>query len=35
MDTKLLVGERALVTGCAGGIGRDIASALKADGARC
>jgi NAD(P)-dependent dehydrogenase (short-subunit alcohol dehydrogenase family) len=33
MDTKLLDGERALVTGCAGGIGRGIARALKADGA--
>ena len=33
MDTKLLDGERALVTGCAGGIGRGIAKALKADGA--
>ena len=30
MDTKLLEGERALVTGCAGGIGRGIARALKA-----
>jgi NAD(P)-dependent dehydrogenase (short-subunit alcohol dehydrogenase family) len=33
MDTKLLEGERALITGCAGGIGRGIAKALKADGA--
>lgn len=33
MDTKLLEGERALVTGCAGGIGRGIARALKAEGA--
>ncbi|WP_421999688.1 SDR family NAD(P)-dependent oxidoreductase [Reyranella sp.] len=33
MSTKLLEGERALVTGCAGGIGRGIASALKAEGA--
>jgi NAD(P)-dependent dehydrogenase (short-subunit alcohol dehydrogenase family) len=33
MDTKLLDGERALVTGCAGCIGRGIARALKADGA--
>jgi NAD(P)-dependent dehydrogenase (short-subunit alcohol dehydrogenase family) len=33
MDTKLLEDERALVTGCAGGIGRGIAKALKADGA--
>ncbi|HTR88020.1 MAG TPA: SDR family oxidoreductase [Reyranella sp.] len=33
MDTKLLEGERALVTGCAGGIGRGIARALMADGA--
>ncbi len=32
-DTKLLEGERALVTGCAGGIGRGIAKALKGDGA--
>ena len=30
---KLLEGERALVTGCAGGIGRGIARALKAEGA--
>jgi NAD(P)-dependent dehydrogenase (short-subunit alcohol dehydrogenase family) len=33
MDTKLLQGERALVTGCAGGIGRGIARALRAEGA--
>lgn len=33
MDTKLLEGERALVTGCGGGIGRGIAQALKAEGA--
>ncbi len=33
MSTKLLEGERALVTGCAGGIGRGIAKALMADGA--
>jgi NAD(P)-dependent dehydrogenase (short-subunit alcohol dehydrogenase family) len=33
MSTKLLEGERALVTGCAGGIGRGIAKALKEDGA--
>ncbi len=33
MSTKLLEGERALVTGCAGGIGRGIATALKAEGA--
>src|SRR6188508_958141 len=33
MDSKLLEGERALVTGCAGGIGRGIAKALKAEGA--
>ena len=33
MSTKLLEGERALVTGCAGGIGRGIARALKDDGA--
>jgi NAD(P)-dependent dehydrogenase (short-subunit alcohol dehydrogenase family) len=33
MDTKLLEGERALITGCAGGIGRGIAQALKAEGA--
>ena len=33
MDTKLLEGERALVTGCGGGIGRGIARALKAEGA--
>ncbi len=30
---KLLEGERALITGCAGGIGRGIARALKAEGA--
>lgn len=33
MTTKLLEGERALITGCAGGIGRGIARALKAEGA--
>jgi len=33
MSTKLLEGERALVTGCAGGIGRGIAKAMKAEGA--
>ena len=33
MSTKLLEGERALVTGCAGGIGRGVAKALMADGA--
>jgi NAD(P)-dependent dehydrogenase (short-subunit alcohol dehydrogenase family) len=33
MDTKLLEGERALITGCGGGIGRGIAKALKAEGA--
>jgi NAD(P)-dependent dehydrogenase (short-subunit alcohol dehydrogenase family) len=33
MSMKLLEGERALVTGCAGGIGRGIARALKAEGA--
>ena len=33
MSTKLLEGERALVTGCAGGIGRGIAEALVAEGA--
>ncbi|HEY6980625.1 SDR family NAD(P)-dependent oxidoreductase [Reyranella sp.] len=33
MNTKLLDGERALVTGCAGGIGRGVARALKAEGA--
>ncbi len=33
MDTKLLAGERALITGCGGGIGRGIAKALKAEGA--
>jgi NAD(P)-dependent dehydrogenase (short-subunit alcohol dehydrogenase family) len=33
MATNLLEGERALVTGCAGGIGRGIALALMADGA--
>jgi len=33
MSTKLLEGERALVTGCGGGIGRGIAKALLAEGA--
>ncbi len=33
MSTKLLEGERALITGCAGGIGRGIARALKEEGA--
>jgi NAD(P)-dependent dehydrogenase (short-subunit alcohol dehydrogenase family) len=33
MNLKLLEGERALVTGCAGGIGRGIAKALLAEGA--
>lgn len=33
MSMKLLDGERALVTGCAGGIGRGIAKALMAEGA--
>lgn len=33
MSTKLLEGERALITGCAGGIGRGIAKALEAEGA--
>ncbi|MFO1163475.1 MAG: SDR family oxidoreductase [Reyranellaceae bacterium] len=33
MITKLLEGERALVTGCAGGIGRGIVKALMAEGA--
>jgi NAD(P)-dependent dehydrogenase (short-subunit alcohol dehydrogenase family) len=33
MSTKLLEGERALVTGCAGGIGRGIVKALMAEGA--
>ena len=33
MSTKLLEGERALITGCAGGIGRGIAKALSAEGA--
>ena len=33
MTTKLLDGEHALITGCAGGIGRGIAKALKAEGA--
>jgi NAD(P)-dependent dehydrogenase (short-subunit alcohol dehydrogenase family) len=34
MSMKLLEGERALVTGCAGGIGRGIAKALLAEGAQ-
>ncbi len=34
MSTNLLAGERALVTGCAGGIGRGVAKALLAEGAR-
>jgi NAD(P)-dependent dehydrogenase (short-subunit alcohol dehydrogenase family) len=33
MSMKLLEGERALITGCAGSIGRGIARALKAEGA--
>jgi 3-oxoacyl-[acyl-carrier protein] reductase len=33
MSMKLLEGERALITGCAGGIGRGIARSLKAEGA--
>lgn len=33
LPTKLLDGERALITGCAGGIGRGIAEALLAEGA--
>lgn len=33
MTMKLLEGERALVTGCGGGIGRGIAKALQAEGA--
>jgi NAD(P)-dependent dehydrogenase (short-subunit alcohol dehydrogenase family) len=33
MTTRLLEGERALVTGCAGGIGRGISRALRDDGA--
>jgi NAD(P)-dependent dehydrogenase (short-subunit alcohol dehydrogenase family) len=33
MTTRLLEGERALVTGCAGGIGRGIVKALKDEGA--
>jgi len=33
MSMKLLDGERALITGCAGGIGRGIAKALVAEGA--
>jgi NAD(P)-dependent dehydrogenase (short-subunit alcohol dehydrogenase family) len=34
MSMKLLEGERALITGAAGGIGRGIAKALLAEGAR-
>ena len=34
MSMKLLEGERALVTGCASGIGRGICKALAAEGAR-
>lgn len=34
MSTRLLEGERALVTGCAGGIGRGIAKALRDEGAQ-
>jgi len=33
MSTRLLEGERALITGCGGGIGRSIAMALKEEGA--
>lgn len=33
MSMKLLEGERALITGCGGGIGRGIAKALKDEGA--
>lgn len=33
MSMKLLEGERALITGCGGGIGRGIAKALLAEGA--
>jgi NAD(P)-dependent dehydrogenase (short-subunit alcohol dehydrogenase family) len=33
LPTNLLEGERALITGCAGGIGRGIAKALLAEGA--
>ena len=33
MSSRLLEGERALVTGCAGGIGHGIAKALKEEGA--
>ncbi len=33
MSMKLLEGERALITGCAGGIGRGIVKALLAEGA--
>src|SRR5918995_6693977 len=32
MSTKLREGDRSLVTGCAGGIGRGIAKALLAEG---
>lgn len=34
MNLKLLEGETALITGCAGGIGRGIARALIAEGAK-
>jgi len=34
MSVKLLEGDRALITGAAGGIGRGIAKALMAEGAR-